>query len=60
MQIDRKTKRVGFRTVNLVQEPLSQPDQYGTGTTFLFEINGVRMFMGGNKFRDFVLSICRT
>ncbi|KAF8184215.1 glycoside hydrolase [Pholiota molesta] len=48
-QIDRKTKRVGFRTVNLVQEPLSQPDQYGTGTTFLFEINGVRMFMGGSN-----------
>ncbi|KAF8959158.1 glycoside hydrolase family 2 protein [Flammula alnicola] len=47
--IDSKTKRVGLRTVELVQEPLSNPDQYGTGTTFLFEINGVRMFMGGSN-----------
>ena len=40
-------KRIGFRTAELVQEPLNQADQYGTGSSFLFEINGVRMFMGG-------------
>ncbi|CAA7266101.1 unnamed protein product [Cyclocybe aegerita] len=47
--VDKKTKRIGFRTVELVQEPLAEPDQYGTGTTFLFEINKVRMFMGGSN-----------
>ncbi|KAI0053200.1 glycoside hydrolase family 2 protein [Auriscalpium vulgare] len=46
---DSQTKRVGFRSVQLVQEPLTEPDQYGTGTTFLFEVNGVRMFMGGSN-----------
>ncbi|KAJ7152225.1 glycoside hydrolase family 2 protein [Mycena crocata] len=33
----------------LVQEPLAEADQYGTRTTFLFEVNGVRMFMGGSN-----------
>ncbi|KAF9052310.1 glycoside hydrolase [Hymenopellis radicata] len=47
--VDTTTKRVGFRSVKLIQEELSMPDQYGTGTTFLFEINGVRMFMGGSN-----------
>lgn len=47
--IDSKTIRVGFRNVKLIQEELEEPDQYGTGTTFLFEINGVRMFMGGSN-----------
>jgi beta-mannosidase len=45
--LDATTTRVGFRRVALVQEPLAEPDQYGTGTTFLFKVNGVRMFMGG-------------
>lgn len=40
---------VGFRRVDLIQEPLSEADRYGKGTTFLFEINGVRMFMGGTS-----------
>ncbi|KAJ7490147.1 hypothetical protein B0H11DRAFT_1912166 [Mycena galericulata] len=47
--LDSSTTRVGFRRVELVQEPLQEPDQYGTGTTFLFEVNGVRMFMGGSN-----------
>ncbi|KAJ7476843.1 glycoside hydrolase, partial [Mycena galericulata] len=47
--LDSSTTRVGFRRVQLVQEPLEEPDQYGTGTTFLFEVNGVRMFMGGSN-----------
>ena len=45
--LDSLTKRIGFRTVELIQEPLEEPDKYGKGTTFLFEVNGVRMFMGG-------------
>ncbi|KAJ6603048.1 glycoside hydrolase superfamily [Mycena sp. CBHHK59/15] len=44
--LDTHTTRVGFRRVALVQEPFAEPDQYGTGTSFLFEVNGVRMFMG--------------
>ncbi|KAJ7775670.1 glycoside hydrolase [Mycena maculata] len=47
--LDSTTTRVGFRRVALVQEPLEEADQYGTGTTFLFEVNGVRMFMGGSN-----------
>lgn len=45
--LDSQTKRVGFRRVELVQEPLAEPDKYGTGTTFLFAVNGVHIFMGG-------------
>ncbi|KAH9948314.1 glycoside hydrolase superfamily [Amylocystis lapponica] len=47
--LDTQSKRVGFRDVKLVQEPLKEADRYGRGTTFLFEINGVRMFMGGSN-----------
>ncbi|KAH9915084.1 glycoside hydrolase [Fomitopsis serialis] len=47
--LDIATKRIGFRRVELIQEPLQEPDQYGKGTTFLFEVNGVRMFMGGSN-----------
>ncbi|KAJ7688293.1 glycoside hydrolase superfamily [Mycena rosella] len=47
--VDERTTRVGFRRVALVQEPFAEPDQYGTGTSFLFEVNGVRMFMGGSN-----------
>lgn len=42
-------KRIGFRRVQLIQEPLAEPDRYGTGTSFLLEINGVRIFMGGSN-----------
>lgn len=45
--VDSQVKRIGFRNVQLIQEPLTEADQYGTGSTFLFEVNGVRIFVGG-------------
>ncbi|KZT22841.1 glycoside hydrolase family 2 protein [Neolentinus lepideus HHB14362 ss-1] len=48
-KLDHATKRIGFRNIELVQEPLSEPDQYGAGSTFLFQVNGIRMFMGGSN-----------
>ncbi|KAG5653170.1 hypothetical protein H0H81_002012 [Sphagnurus paluster] len=47
--VDTQVKRTGFRSVQLIQETLSDADQYGTGTTFLFEVNGVRLFIGGSN-----------
>ena len=47
MVLDTLTRRLGFRTVQIIQEPLEEPDRYGKGTTILFEVNGVRIFMGG-------------
>ncbi|KAL5534294.1 hypothetical protein ACEPAG_756 [Sanghuangporus baumii] len=47
--LDKQTKKVGFRRVRLIQEPLTQADKYGKGTTFLFEINNVRKFIGGSN-----------
>ncbi|THU77496.1 glycoside hydrolase [Dendrothele bispora CBS 962.96] len=47
--IDIHTQRTGFRRVKLIQDDLQEADQYGKGKTFLFEINGVRMFMGGSN-----------
>ncbi|THH14093.1 hypothetical protein EW146_g6196 [Bondarzewia mesenterica] len=44
--LDTKVQRIGFRRIQLIQEPLQESDQYGQGTTFLFEINNVRIFMG--------------
>ncbi|CAE6466616.1 unnamed protein product [Rhizoctonia solani] len=44
-KLDQVTKRIGFRRVELVQEPLID----APGTTFLFEINGVRIFIGGSN-----------
>ncbi|CAE6472356.1 unnamed protein product [Rhizoctonia solani] len=44
-KLDQATKRIGFRRVELVQEPLVD----APGTTFLFEINGVRVFIGGSN-----------
>ncbi|KAG8713456.1 hypothetical protein FRC08_013238 [Ceratobasidium sp. 394] len=43
--LDKTSKRIGFRRVDLVQEPLDD----APGTTFLFEINGVRIFIGGSN-----------
>ncbi|THU85796.1 hypothetical protein K435DRAFT_868933 [Dendrothele bispora CBS 962.96] len=45
--IDIHTQRTEFRHVQLIQDDLQEADQYGKGKTFLFEINGIRMFMGG-------------
>ncbi|KAJ7597793.1 glycoside hydrolase [Mycena floridula] len=47
--MDHHETTVGFRTVKLIQEELTEADEYGTGTTFLFEVNGIRMFMGGSN-----------
>ncbi|KZT12292.1 glycoside hydrolase family 2 protein [Laetiporus sulphureus 93-53] len=47
--LDQHSKLIGFRRIQLVQEPLLEPDQHGGGTTFLFEVNGIRMFMGGSN-----------
>ncbi|TFK38908.1 galactose-binding domain-like protein, partial [Crucibulum laeve] len=41
------SKRIGFRTVKLVQAPLAEVGQYGNGTTFIFVVNGVGIFIGG-------------
>ncbi|KAF9800855.1 hypothetical protein IEO21_10274 [Rhodonia placenta] len=49
IQLDQQSKRIGFRRIELIQEPLGEADQHGKGTTFLFEVNGVRMFMGGSN-----------
>lgn len=39
------TSRVAFRNAKLIQEPLiDQP-----GTSFVFEINGIRIFCGGSN-----------
>ncbi|KAI0326209.1 glycoside hydrolase [Cubamyces sp. BRFM 1775] len=47
--LDVHTERIGFRRVELIQEPLHEADRHGKGTTFLFEVNGVRMFIGGSN-----------
>ncbi|KAG8881419.1 hypothetical protein FRB97_009614 [Tulasnella sp. 331] len=41
--LDQKAQVVGFRNVQLIQEKLVDTE----GTTFLFEINNQRVFMGG-------------
>jgi beta-mannosidase len=37
--------RVAFRTIKLIQEPLIDQE----GTSFLFEVNGIRIFCGGSN-----------
>ncbi|TFK38911.1 hypothetical protein BDQ12DRAFT_722767 [Crucibulum laeve] len=43
------SKRISFRTIELVQALLAEADQHGKGTTFMFVVNGVRMFTGGSN-----------
>ncbi|WVF68284.1 hypothetical protein IAT40_003049 [Kwoniella sp. CBS 6097] len=43
--LDTTTKRVAFRTAKVVQEPLVDQE----GTSFVFEINGIRVFCGGSN-----------
>lgn len=40
-----KSQRIGFRRVKVVQEPLEGQE----GLSFLFEVNGVRIFAGGSN-----------
>jgi beta-mannosidase len=40
-------QRVAFRHVEVIQEPL--PEDVGGGSTFLFEVNGIRIFCGGSN-----------
>ncbi|KAH8822589.1 glycoside hydrolase [Flagelloscypha sp. PMI_526] len=47
--LDSKTKRIGFRSIKLIQDPIQEPDQYGTGTSFTFEVNGRPIFIGGSN-----------
>lgn len=43
--LDTVTRRVAFRTAKVIQQPLDgQP-----GTSFVFEVNGVRIFCGGSN-----------
>lgn len=44
-ELDRVSRRVAFRHARVVQEPLIDQE----GTTFLFEVNGVRVFCGGSN-----------
>ncbi|WWC85605.1 uncharacterized protein L201_000469 [Kwoniella dendrophila CBS 6074] len=43
--LDRQSKRVAFRSAKIIQEPLEGQD----GTSFVFEINGIRIFCGGSN-----------
>lgn len=45
--LDESIKTTGFRSIKLIEEPVEEADQYGKGTSFLFEVNGVRVFIGG-------------
>ncbi|WP_278911893.1 beta-mannosidase [Deinococcus wulumuqiensis] len=43
--LDTHTKRLGFRQVELVQEPVAGEE----GTSFTFRVNGRELFMGGTN-----------
>jgi beta-mannosidase len=50
---DRKSQAIGLRRLRLLQTPLKNAD----GTSFLFEINNIRIFAGGSNWipGDFML-----
>lgn len=41
--LDKKTKKIGFRRVRIVEEKLLDQE----GLTFLFEVNNIKIFCGG-------------
>lgn len=43
--LDIASRRVAFRTAKVIQQPLEEQ----TGTSFVFEVNGVRIFCGGSN-----------
>ncbi|KAH7916082.1 glycoside hydrolase family 2 protein [Hygrophoropsis aurantiaca] len=43
--LDAKTEKISFRRVRVVQDPLIDQE----GTTFLFEVNNIRIFCGGSN-----------
>ncbi|WVR07896.1 hypothetical protein IAU60_004939 [Kwoniella sp. DSM 27419] len=43
--LETTERRVGFRSAKVIQEPLEDQD----GTSFVFEINGIRVFCGGSN-----------
>jgi beta-mannosidase len=45
--VETYSQKIGFRRIELVQDPLQNADQYGKGTTFYFRVNGVPIFAGG-------------
>ncbi|KAM7362826.1 beta-mannosidase-like [Cochliomyia hominivorax] len=44
--ISQKSIRIGFRTIELVEEPVNE----GNGNTFLFKVNGQEIFMKGSNY----------
>ncbi|OCF62027.1 hypothetical protein L486_01693 [Kwoniella mangroviensis CBS 10435] len=43
--LDMITKKVAFRSAQVIQEPLEGQE----GTSFVFEVNGIRIFCGGSN-----------
>lgn len=45
--LDSVSRKVGFRRLRVVRAPLDDPAE--SGRTFLFELNGVPLFVGGSN-----------
>ena len=50
--LDKKIERIAFRRVQIVEEKLVDQE----GLTFLFEVNNIRIFCGGERFFLFDLN----